>query len=84
MTLVTKSSYIDGAFVALGNSSDILENRNPSNPGEVIERFERVDVELTEHAIAAARRAQPAWARSNPQQRTVELPHRHPGCTGIS
>ena len=73
MTLVTKSSYVDGAFIPLGSSADILENRNPSHPGEVVERFERADQELTEQAIAAARRAQPAWARSNPQQRADAL-----------
>lgn len=73
MTLVTKSSYVDGTFVALGSSADILENRNPSNPGEVVECFERADQRLTEQAIAAARRAQPAWAHSNPQQRADAL-----------
>ena len=28
MTLATKSSYVDGAFVPLGSSADVLENRN--------------------------------------------------------
>ncbi|MCQ9426248.1 aldehyde dehydrogenase family protein [Pseudomonas sp. LJDD11] len=73
MTIVTKSSYVDGAFVALDSSSDLLENRNPSNPGEVIERFVRADKDLTEQAIAAARRAAPGWARSNPQVRADAL-----------
>ncbi|MGE8326925.1 aldehyde dehydrogenase family protein [Pseudomonas urmiensis] len=73
MTIPTKSSYVDGAFVELGNSLQILENRNPSNPGEVIERFERAGHELTEQAIAAARRAAPDWARSNPQLRADAL-----------
>ncbi|MBO9549995.1 aldehyde dehydrogenase family protein [Pseudomonas sp.] len=73
MTLVTKSSYVDGAFVALDSGSDVLENRNPSNPGEVIERFVRADQALTEQALAAARRAAPGWARSNPQQRADAL-----------
>lgn len=73
MTIATKSSYVDGAFVALGSSADILENRNPSNPAEVVERFERADQALTEKAIDAARRAAPAWARSNPQVRADAL-----------
>jgi aldehyde dehydrogenase (NAD+) len=73
MTIPTKSSYVDGAFVELDTTHGILENRNPSNPGEVIERFERAGLELTEQAIAAARRAAPAWARSNPQQRADAL-----------
>ncbi|WP_434772349.1 aldehyde dehydrogenase family protein [Pseudomonas entomophila] len=73
MTIVTKSSFVDGAFVALDSGTDILENRNPSNPGEVVERFVRADRSLTEQAISAARRAQPAWARSNPQQRADAL-----------
>lgn len=73
MTIPTKSSYVDGAFVELGTSFEILENRNPSNPGEVIERFERAGHELTEQAIAAARRAAPGWARTNPQQRADAL-----------
>jgi len=73
MTLVTKSSYVDGAFVAPDTVSDVLENRNPSNPTEVVERFVRADQALTEQALAAARRAAPAWARSNPQQRADAL-----------
>lgn len=73
MTLVTKSNYVDGAFVALDSSNDVLENRNPSNPSEVIERFVRADQALTERALLAARRAAPAWARSNPQQRADAL-----------
>ncbi|MEG0248512.1 MAG: aldehyde dehydrogenase family protein, partial [Pseudomonas sp.] len=72
MTLVTKSSYVDGAFAAQGNS-DVLENRNPSNPSEVVERFARADQALTEQALLAARRAAPGWARSNPQQRADAL-----------
>ena len=57
MTLVTKSNYVDGAFVALDSSNDVLENRNPSNPSEVVERFVRADQALTERALLAARRA---------------------------
>lgn len=73
MSIVTKSSYVDGAFVAPGNTSDLLENRNPSSPDEVIERFVRADQALTEQAIAAARRAAPGWARVNAQQRADSL-----------
>ena len=73
MNPVTKSSYVDGAFISLDSASDLLENRNPSHPEEVIERFVRADQALTEQAIAAARRAQPQWARSNPQQRADAL-----------
>jgi acyl-CoA reductase-like NAD-dependent aldehyde dehydrogenase len=73
MTILTKSSYVDGAFTSIDDQAEPLENRNPSNPGEVIERFVRADQELTEKAIAAARRAAPAWARSNPQQRADSL-----------
>ena len=73
MTLVTKSNYVDGAFVALDSSNDVLENRNPSNPSEVVERFVRADQALTERALLAARRAAPVWARSNPQQRADAL-----------
>lgn len=73
MTIFTKSSYVDGNFVALDSGTDILENRNPSNPDEIIERFVRADETLTEQAIAAARGAAPAWARSNPQLRADAL-----------
>ncbi|MGE8063178.1 aldehyde dehydrogenase family protein [Pseudomonas sp. NPDC089547] len=73
MNIATKSSFVDGAFVTLDSSADILENRNPSNPSEVVERFVRADQHLTEQAIAAARRAQPDWARSNLQQRADAL-----------
>ncbi|MNM17560.1 Aldehyde dehydrogenase, thermostable [compost metagenome] len=73
MTEVLKSSYVDGAFVALDSSTDVLENRNPSNPAEVVERFVRADQALTERALTAAHRAAPGWARSNPQQRADAL-----------
>lgn len=73
MTIPTKSSYVDGNFVAPDIGTDILENRNPSNPNEIIERFVRADQALAEQAIAAARRAAPAWSRSNPQQRADAL-----------
>ncbi|WP_437880635.1 aldehyde dehydrogenase family protein [Pseudomonas sp. LRF_L74] len=73
MTPEIKSSYVDGAFVDTNDDSNLLDNRNPSNPGEVIERFVRADQALTERAIDAAHRAQPAWAQSNPQQRADVL-----------
>ncbi len=73
MSTPIKSSYVDGAFVAQHASTDLLENRNPSSPDEVIERFVRADQTLTEQAIAAARRAAPGWARVNAQQRADSL-----------
>lgn len=73
MTSKIKSSFVDGSFVSYDHGTDLLENRNPSNPSEVVERFARADKLLTERAIQAARRAAPAWARSNPQLRADAL-----------
>ncbi|MEE1922122.1 aldehyde dehydrogenase family protein [Pseudomonas sp. 148P] len=72
MNPVIKSSYVDGTFVST-SSTDLLENHNPSNPQDIVDRFVRADQALTEQAISAARRAQQGWARSNPQQRADAL-----------
>jgi aldehyde dehydrogenase (NAD+) len=48
----------------------VLENRNPSNPSEIVDRFARADAALAERALQAARAASRTWGRSNPQART--------------
>jgi aldehyde dehydrogenase (NAD+) len=42
---------------------------NPSNTADVVGLFSRADARAAEHAIAAAGKAFPAWARSGIQQR---------------
>ncbi|MBB3810541.1 aldehyde dehydrogenase family protein [Pseudochelatococcus contaminans] len=69
MTDTIKSSFINGEFVAAHEAGGVLENLNPSNPGEVVDRFARADAELTHRAIAAAKAASREWARSTPQLR---------------
>jgi len=71
-----KTSYINGAFVPAGENPAILENRNPSRPDEVVDRFARADAALAHQAIAAARAASgkgAGWAASNPQKRADAL-----------
>ncbi|MFP5481335.1 MAG: aldehyde dehydrogenase family protein [Alphaproteobacteria bacterium] len=48
---------------------ELLPNRNPSDPGDVIGLFARATAEDTREAIAAARAALPAWARMVPHAR---------------
>ncbi|MFU8926283.1 aldehyde dehydrogenase family protein [Acinetobacter puyangensis] len=69
MSKLIKTSYVNGEFVAYQGSEDILNNINPSNPDDVIERFARADEALTQQAIAAAKVASTEWANSNPQFR---------------
>lgn len=64
-----KTSFVNGAFVEVDPQAEVLENRNPSNPSEIVERFARADATLAEQAIQAAREASRRWAQSNPQLR---------------
>ncbi|MEN8336442.1 aldehyde dehydrogenase family protein [Acinetobacter baumannii] len=69
MSSVMKTSYVNGEFVVCQGTEDILENLNPSNPSEIVDRFARADEALTQQAIAAAKAASKEWANSNPQLR---------------
>jgi acyl-CoA reductase-like NAD-dependent aldehyde dehydrogenase len=72
MTRTIKSSFIGGAFVPVSGgegAGGVLDNLNPSNPGEIVDRFARADAELTQQAISAAKEANRSWSRSNPQFR---------------
>jgi len=66
-----KTSFVNGAFVSPDHGAEVelLENRNPSRPADIVDRFIRADAALTEQAIAAAKVASRAWANSNPQMR---------------
>ena len=59
-------NYIAGEWIA---SSEAAEDINPSNTGDVVGLFARADAAATEHAIAAAKAAFPAWSRGSIQQR---------------
>ena len=65
-----KTSFVNGAFVEAGPQAVVLENHNPSNPSEIVERFARADIALVEEAIQAASEASCGWAQSNPQLRS--------------
>ena len=69
MTSNLKTSFVDGRFVAADGQGDVLENRNPSDPSEVVDRFVRADAILAEKAIQAAKAASREWGGSNPQAR---------------
>lgn len=69
MSSPLKTSFVNGVFVQTEQNNNILENRNPSKPSEVIERFARADQKLTEKAIQAAKSASNSWAKTNPQNR---------------
>lgn len=58
--------YIGGAWV---EGATTARNINPSDLDDVIGEYAYADRELTRRAIAAARAAAPAWARSGIQQR---------------
>ncbi|WP_321945878.1 aldehyde dehydrogenase family protein [Paraburkholderia sp. J10-1] len=68
-----KTSFVDGAFVAPDSQADLLDNRNPSAPTEIVDRFARADAALAEKAIQAAAKASLTWRRSSPQVRATIL-----------
>lgn len=51
------------------DGTDVSENINPSDTGDVIGRYARADASQANEAIAAAKAASHDWARSNPQKR---------------
>lgn len=62
-----KTSYINGAFISAGNN--VLENKNPSDLSDIVDRFSRAGRADAEQAVAAATAAAPAWGTSSPQER---------------
>lgn len=51
----------------------VTENRNPSDPSDLIGLFARGGAGDVDRAVAAARAAQPAWAKASPQLRSDVL-----------
>jgi aldehyde dehydrogenase (NAD+) len=64
--MALKGHLIGGEWVEGTEAQDDL---NPSDLSEVVGTYARADRALAERAIAAAKAAFPAWARSTPQQR---------------
>lgn len=58
--------YIDGQWQS---GATTVENRNPSDLGDVIGRFAQAGATQLDEALAAARRAQPAWWAAGIQKR---------------
>ena len=65
MTTVLKN-FVGGAWV---EGSGALRNVNPSNTNDVVGEYARASKAQTGEAVAAAKAAFPAWARSTPQVR---------------
>src|SRR3954466_12750259 len=65
MTAILKN-FIGGEWV---DGSGVTRNINPSNTNDVVGEYAKADKAQTEKAIAAAKAAFPAWARSTPQER---------------
>lgn len=58
--------YIDGQWQS---GATTVENRNPSDLGDVIGQFAQAGAAQLDEALAAARRAQPAWWAAGIQKR---------------
>jgi alpha-ketoglutaric semialdehyde dehydrogenase len=67
---MSKHNLIAGEWIA-GN--DAASNINPSDVNDIIGPYSRADAAQTEQAIAAARQAASAWARTTPQFRAEIL-----------
>ena len=64
--MALKPHLIGGEWV---EGADAQDDLNPSDLKDVVGSYARADRALAERAIAAAKAAFPAWARSTPQQR---------------
>ncbi|ODT30687.1 MAG: 1-pyrroline-5-carboxylate dehydrogenase [Hydrogenophaga sp. SCN 70-13] len=62
--------FIDGAFVARAAT---LDKHNPARQSERLGRFAQASVDDVEQAVAAARRALPAWRRTPWRERVALL-----------
>lgn len=62
--------YLNGAYVQTANH---LDSVNPSNPSELIGKVGQLSVEQADDAIAAAKAAFPAWAKTPPTERAAIL-----------
>ncbi|MFK7754875.1 MAG: aldehyde dehydrogenase family protein [Sedimentitalea sp.] len=58
--------YIDGAWT---DGATQIENRNPSDTSDLIGMYAQADASQLDAALAAARRAQPAWWAAGIQKR---------------
>ena len=65
-----KCNYIGGQWIA---AAEVVENRNPANPDDLIGLYVRGDADDVAAAVAAAKTAAPAWAAAAPQVRADVL-----------
>jgi acyl-CoA reductase-like NAD-dependent aldehyde dehydrogenase len=70
MPSTTRPHLIDGQWVEYG---PVVDNVSPSDTSDVVDRFGRGDVQLTDRAVGAAVAALPAWAALNPHRRGAIL-----------
>ncbi|MFN2099654.1 aldehyde dehydrogenase family protein [Altererythrobacter sp. MF3-039] len=66
----TYRNLIDGEWTASG---ELVANINPSDHSDIIGHYSAAKVDDVEQAIAAARRAGPAWAETGLEQRKAAL-----------
>jgi len=65
-TIANTGIYIDGAWQ---QGTSTVENRNPSDITDLIGHYGQADAAQLDHALAAARRAQPIWWAAGIQKR---------------
>lgn len=70
MSSVANNNYINGEFV---ESSEFIENVNPSDISQIIGQYGQADLAQFESAIGAASAAFPTWSRSTSQMRADAL-----------
>ena len=64
--------YINGEWTN-PRGRELSEDRSPSDVSDVLGRFARADSADVDHAVAAAKAAQPGWFRTSPQTRANML-----------
>src|SRR5690349_5978145 len=70
-TLFREANYIDGRWLEVGEGRSIVVT-NPAN-GKVLGRVPSLGASDTARAIAAAKRAQPAWRALTAKERATKL-----------
>ncbi|MDM5147918.1 aldehyde dehydrogenase family protein [Candidatus Persebacteraceae bacterium Df01] len=63
-------NYIAGEWL---NSTETIENRNPSDTSDIIGHYAQANTEQLCQAVAAARKAQPQWAETGLEKRQAVL-----------
>ena len=70
MDILKGRLFIDGQWV---DGASVIENRNPSDVADLVGHFAQASAAQLHEAVAAAKAAQPGWARTGREARAAAL-----------